>query len=74
MPHLLENAALLGTELGVIGHDVSIVALERRIWLPRAIDHGRGGGSSVTCRDSLGVDKMAIAGSSWKNLIPGFPL
>lgn len=72
MPHLLENVALLGTELGVIGHDVSIAALERRIWLPRAIDHS--GGSSVACRDSLGVDKMAIAGSSGKNLIPGFPL
>lgn len=31
MPHLLEKAALLGTELGEIGHDFSIVSLERRI-------------------------------------------
>lgn len=72
MPHLLENAALLGTEFGLISHDVSIVPLERRVRLLRAINHSSSG--SIACRDSLGVDKMAIEGSSGKDLISGFPL
>lgn len=71
-PITLEKAALLGTKLSVISHDVSIVTLERRIWLLRAIDDGSSRG--IACRDSLGVDKMAIAGSSRNYLTSGFPL
>lgn len=69
----IENAALLGTELSVIGHDVGIVPLEGSIRLLGAINQS-GGGSSIACRDSFGVDKMAIASSTRKNLISGFPL
>lgn len=70
---LIEDATLLGTKLSVISHDVTIITLERSIRLLRTIDQG-GSSSRIACRDSLGVDKMAIAGSSRKNLISGFPL
>jgi hypothetical protein len=69
----IENTALLGTKLSVIGHDVGIVPFEGGVRLLRAINHG-GGSSSIAGRDSLGVNKMSIAGSSGKNLISGFPL
>lgn len=70
---LIENAALLSIELSVIGHDVRIVSLEGRIRFNRAVNHG-GRSSSIARRDSLRVGKMAIAGSSRKNLVSGFPL
>lgn len=69
----IENTAIPSTELGVIGHDIGIVALEGRIRLHRAVDHG-GRCSGIACRDSLRVDKMAITSSSRKDLVSGFPL